>query len=222
MRSIQILRAVAILGVLALHVMERWSISTGRPLAPSAHIGAYGVDLFFVISGFIVCTVATRASAAANFLRDRFVRVAPLYYLMTIPWLRFAAALGTLTPAAIATSLLFWPAWGRTPAYPVLAAGWTLGLEALFYCSLGVIVQFRRRAAIALAIGYALALALNLAGTPGVVRYVGNPLLLEFLLGAAIALRPIRPRPRAGAAAVVLAGLLLGVWCAFGIGETWN
>lgn len=219
-RAIQILRAVAILGVLVLHALERWQVATRIPLSPSAHIGAYGVDLFFVISGFIVCTVARRAPSATDFLRSRYLRVAPLYYLLTIPWLPVMAALGQLMPAGIMTSLFFWPVWGTNPTYPVLTSGWTLCFEALFYCSLGAVIRFGRPAALALLIGYAAALALNIVGVKGALQFIGSPLILEFLLGAAITLRPIRARPRAGLAAVLAACVLLAFWFVCGIGET--
>lgn len=205
-----------------LHALDRWAITAGRLLIPSAHIGAYGVDLFFVISGFVVCNVAKRAPSARTFLLNRYIRVAPVYYMLAIPWIVIAVGARLPLIAPTATGLFFWPVWGSEPTYPVLNAGWTLCFEALFYCSLAAVIQEGRRAATALAIGYVAALALNLAGAPGVFRFVGSPLVLEFLLGAAIAIRPICARPRAGVAAVLAAGLLLAFWFVYGIGETWN
>lgn len=51
--------------------------------------GACGLDIFFVISGFIVSLVATRAVArnqpsARTFLSRRFTRIFPLYWILTV------------------------------------------------------------------------------------------------------------------------------------------
>src|SRR5262249_53492993 len=150
LRSIQVLRAVAALGVLFVH-----------GFGPSAHIGVYGVDLFFVISGYIVCWTAQRASSAAEFLRALYRRVARVDYVQPLPWIAVAAGKGWPILAPLGTSLLFWPIWGGSPVLPLHVVGWTLCFEALFYCGLGGVIRFGWRAAAALLIGYAAALALN-------------------------------------------------------------
>ena len=200
---------------MSLHAQNRWEGVTHKEVS---HIGAYGVDLFFVISGFIVCNVARRAPSAADFLRSRFIRVAPVYYVQSAPWFVITLGLGKLTAAALATTLLFWPLWGRGPTEPIFRVGWTLCFEALFYCSLGAVVQWRARAAVLLGAAYAIALALNFANAGAVFQFIGSPLMLEFLAGAAIASMAIRNRPRAGVAAVVAAFGLLAFRASQGIG----
>lgn len=210
LRSIQCLRALAVVGVVAVHT-----------LGSRALVGSYGVDLFFVISGFIISRTARRAPSAAAFLRARFLRVVPLYYIQTAPWILCTLLSGApLLAAPLGATLLFWPVWGNRFVYPLLAVGWTLCFEALFYTSLGAVVKFGRRAATALLVGYAVALGLDLAGTQGAVQFLGSPLLLEFLLGAAISVRPVRERPRLGAAAIVGAGVWLLLWVVHGVGAT--
>jgi len=65
LRSIQTLRAVAACAVLILHTVP----DAGRPIGIAGY-GAFGVDLFFVIPGFIMANVAAGRSPG-EFLQDR-------------------------------------------------------------------------------------------------------------------------------------------------------
>jgi peptidoglycan/LPS O-acetylase OafA/YrhL len=220
LQNIQVLRAVAALGVLSLHALNSWEESGAGYSGSAPHIGAYGVDLFFVISGFIVSKSAESTASAASFAWKRFLRVAPVYYVQSAPWLAITALSGKPIAATLATSILFWPIWSSHPAFPLLAQGWTLCFEAQFYCSLAVVVRFGRCAMWALLITFAAALVLNAAGAGSVFQFIGSPFLLEFLIGAAIARRPLRERPLAGVAALVVGCALLVAWAAHGIGWT--
>ena len=76
-----------------------------------------GVDLFFVISGFIMVYASQRlfgaSEGALEFLRRRMVRVAPFYWLCTLAYLAIVALAHTrgdhltFSPQAIVASLLF-------------------------------------------------------------------------------------------------------------------
>ena len=131
--SVQYLRAAAALAVVVFHAME--STATKFP------VGAAGVDVFFVISGFIMWTLTAPAQIRGSaFLWRRFIRIAPPYWIATL----LAAALAVVRPgflwappfdaADLLRSLAFVPYmddWGRT--YPVLVQGWTLNYEMFFY-----------------------------------------------------------------------------------------
>jgi exopolysaccharide production protein ExoZ len=123
--TVQALRAVAALSVVGMHI-------------PAIDRGAFGVDLFFVISGFIVCHVA--AADPGRFMVKRFIRVVPLYWLCTIAL--FALAL--IAPQLMGATRADWSELGRSLAFvpfvksngnvhPVLYLGWTLNYEMLFY-----------------------------------------------------------------------------------------
>jgi exopolysaccharide production protein ExoZ len=74
LRGIRYLRAFAALAVVAFHAAER----TGSHFA----IGAAGVDVFFVVSGFIMWVIAERRPVSPKrFLRERIERIAPVYWI---------------------------------------------------------------------------------------------------------------------------------------------
>ncbi len=76
--SVQYLRAFAAFGVVVFHAQ---SFTYGRALV----IGSAGVDVFFVISGFVMWTVtAYRAQTPGDFLLNRIVRIVPMYWFVTL------------------------------------------------------------------------------------------------------------------------------------------
>src|SRR5258707_3388590 len=83
-KNIQALRAIAANGVLISHlfIVEQKYSHGGTVLSANAHFGAFGVDLFFVISGFIKATIARNASWH-KFLFDRARRILPPYWFYT-------------------------------------------------------------------------------------------------------------------------------------------
>lgn len=126
--SIQFLRAIASLLVLQVHLFPYFSSIN------KFFCGSIGVDIFFVISGYIIAESVVRlppAKPAATFLINRFSRVAPYYYLLTI----IAAILiffftGKVQAARLIESLLFVP---DRRFDPVLYLGWSLIHEMFFY-----------------------------------------------------------------------------------------
>ncbi len=84
--SIQILRAYAAILVVISHV---WN--NGILPGTFNELGGFGVDIFFVISGFIMClTVSlknTKHENAKNFIVRRIIRIFPIYIICTIPLL---------------------------------------------------------------------------------------------------------------------------------------
>lgn len=131
--SIQYLRAIAALMVLVYHAC-RWA---WRPF----DIGAAGVDVFFVISGFILWTIAAeRPTTPLKFLGRRAGRVVPLYWLLTIAVAIAALALPEFffdakpTVPHVLMSLFFIPHLNEAgQPFPLISAGWSLNYEAIFY-----------------------------------------------------------------------------------------
>ncbi|MDD0975535.1 acyltransferase family protein [Pseudomonas fontis] len=109
--------------------------------------GFSGVDVFFVISGFImVYSTGGRSGGAKNalvFLAKRFARIWPLYAFGTILYVLFLISLGWMTTEEYiktALSLVFYPV---APA-PTLDVGWTLNIEIYFYLVFSFCLLFNR------------------------------------------------------------------------------
>jgi exopolysaccharide production protein ExoZ len=152
---LQVLRALAALLVVGDHVIYYLADKepVGAPYRNLAwHLGTFGVDIFFVISGFIMIHTTqglfnTRLGFA-RFAYRRINRIVPLYWLATI------VAAGLLlrhqfpTNFELVSSFLFIPVVSEPgePLRPILGVGWTLNLEMFFYALFTIALLFSRRA----------------------------------------------------------------------------
>jgi exopolysaccharide production protein ExoZ len=187
--SIQYLRALAALAVVVFHAGER----TGLHFT----IGAAGVDVFFVVSGFIMMAISDgRPDGPAAFFRNRLLRVAPAYWAATV--VMIAGAIVGLFPNLqldalhVLGSFLFIPLPSPNSGnlWPVLVQGWTLNYEIFFYAVFALILFLKpmfRLAALATTFGV-LAL-IGLAAKPDIptLAFYTAPIILEFVAGAALA-----------------------------------
>ncbi|NRQ16381.1 acyltransferase family protein [Ensifer sesbaniae] len=196
--GIQYLRAFAALGVVVFHAAER----TGHHFA----IGAAGVDIFFVISGFIMWVISERRPMSPfSFLRDRVQRIAPVYWLATMVMVLGGLA-GlfpnlVLSPAHVMASLLFvpMPSPSTGEVWPVLVQGWTLNYEMFFYAlfALTLLVP-RSRRLLAITACFLLLVGLGYAIDSDNALFVAytRPIILEFVAGMIIAELWLRGRVR--------------------------
>jgi exopolysaccharide production protein ExoZ len=220
---IQYLRGIAALLVVYTHSIE--TFESIRDFFPHA-IGNYGVDLFFVISGFIMVysTHGKRISPAIFMLR-RFERIAPLYWFFTTVLIFIALikpdmfSTVDLNLSHTISSYLFFPQYSTSEAfrgmfYPVLYPGWTLNYEMAFYVVFAFSLLFAEKYRLAL---MALILCtLTIVGTlvefEGIWKFYTNQTLLEFLLGVILGYlfvnNLIKPNRNLGLVAL-LTGLVL-------------
>ncbi|AWN55832.1 acyltransferase [Methylobacterium sp. 17Sr1-1] len=202
----QILRALAALMVAAGHAqfeVAGVAARAGIPYAPAAWLPwPAGVDVFFVISGFIIVHAASplhgRADARRTFLAHRIARVVPLYWLATTLYLGLALlrpgllGAGAEGPAALAASYLFWPmARADGAVQPLYSLGWTLNYEMAFYVLFALTLPLgpRRSVLAVLALLAGLVVLGQAAGPlPVAPAFWSDPIVLEFACGAALAL----------------------------------
>ena len=179
--GVQYLRALAALQVVLYHC----STAAGRQVG----LGGFGVPLFFVISGFIMVVITDENTRPGSFIRDRAIRVVPLYWLATTAVAVATLAFSFLSWPHLAASYAFLP-FDRPGAekhfFPVLGVGWTLNYEMLFYGLFTLSLLVPRRFHIA-ALSLAM-LGLTLAGflvRPQIAAaaFWTQPILLMFLAG---------------------------------------
>ncbi len=104
--------------------------------------GAIGVEIFFVLSGYIMCMRAASYRNGAQYLLARLVRLVPMYWLFTSAvivayFVNSDWRLGSfdLSVFALLRSYLMLPAWG----FPILSVGWTLEYEMIFYVAVALL-----------------------------------------------------------------------------------
>lgn len=219
--SLQYLRAVAAMMVVAFHASEKLGRIAGTGDLPTFTVGLAGVDIFFVVSGFIMlATTREKPIAPADFARRRLERIVPLYWLLTTIVLVFVLFRpGLLVTATydgphLAASYLFlpWPHPVLHANMPLLVPGWTLNYEMAFYALFAASLFLPARSRVGVLVG-----VLSLAVVAGffvpersIAAFYTDPIILEFAAGLVLASvwRPGRGLGRKTALALVAAGFL--------------
>ncbi|KZY35187.1 MULTISPECIES: acyltransferase [unclassified Oleiphilus] len=204
--SIQVLRGLACLAVVFSHALAKAKNYPSLEL-PSVFVTNYssivlghaGVDLFFVLSGFIIFWVHHKDFGDRNripkFILSRLIRVVPIYWILTlvgvvtlllfphlfihrseveIPWV-----LGSLFFIPVPTS------YGVVS--PVLGVGWTLNYEMYFYLMFALLLFFRKEALYVLLLLYSVLILLfsdpTMRTTLSYSDLVLSPMVVEFSFG---------------------------------------
>lgn len=177
-QGIQALRGIAALFVLSEHVRF-------------LKCGAFGVDIFFCISGFLI--MYTTHQRTNHFLLKRFLRVTPLYYIMTTITAFLLLVFPTMFEQTIfqmgdyVKSLLFIPfEITEGIVQPLYRIGWTINYEIFFYIifSIGMHISWKYRGMVCglfLICFVGLGQIFNFSNT--IIRFYTDPILLEFLFG---------------------------------------
>jgi exopolysaccharide production protein ExoZ len=222
MGRIQILRAVAAVSVICFHETVRAVQLLNHTLLANAFgFGVAGVDLFFVISGFIIFTVHRNDIGRPEMLRPylikRFIRIYPIYWIVTLvimPVYLSGYGLGSKrSPEVFLKSLVLFPQNPGT--FPIVNVAWTLSYEVLFYLMFALLIGLRHRLVVVLVwtawlIPCAVNLGLQLTHTwypPAnslLFQFVFSDRNLEFLLGCGAAWVAPRLRPHFGRPAMWL------------------
>lgn len=193
----QYLRGVAALLVVFVHLEFQLKRLGYEGFWPQSLEG--GVDLFFVISGFVIWTAASNHSGSvSDFAYRRFARIVPLYWLVTTAIVIIAFAAPQLLQsirfdlAHVITSYLFIPyqAPDQHLIYPMLVAGWTLNYEMFFYSIFALCLLFpaqNRFCILALILVGLVAAGYFIKPQNTLFRFWSDPIILEFGYGIIIA-----------------------------------
>ena len=149
--NIQYLRAFAAINVVVYHI-----IGTASDYNYNVEFlmflqgwGANGVDIFFVISGFVMYhTQCKNRVTSLEFFKARILRIVPLYYLLTtciiFVYFLFPMLFRSFDPSLklFLTSFLFMSQFINS-SFPVIYPGWTLEWEMLFYIIFSICLFFK-------------------------------------------------------------------------------
>jgi len=193
--SLQVLRGLAAWVVVFHHYVQSFYVAvekTPSKLGELLYIyGKFGVDIFFVLSGFIMfMSVKDRQINSIAFFQNRLLRIVPAYWFFTIFMIislilipeSFITSFNSIT---VIKSLVFIPS--KNPGhgyYPVLYVGWTLAYELCFYTILSFCIGINKKYPL-----LTCCVVLFLLGAIlGRYRFLGKPnyLFLEFMLGIII------------------------------------
>jgi exopolysaccharide production protein ExoZ len=193
---IQILRLLAAVAVVVFHA---WGVAPEGHKVPESVFafamshGGHGVDLFFVISGFIISYATHRAELTpGEFLRRRVERIVPLYFLVTFAVVTLAVTFpdtfgteGWYTPRHIIKSLAFIAF--TDGEMPIVYLGWSLEYEMYFYLAVALLMALTREVWRNIVMIFsALAILGRIPGadaTLGHYAFFTNPMILEFVFG---------------------------------------
>ena len=194
--GLELLRGVAATLVLLEHL--RYVVPTvcgpavALPWAIDRFDGYWGVDIFFVLSGYLIgLTLDKPGTTARSFLLARLARVLPIYLLASTLCLVLKSVLtgGVTLPTLVTTYTLMPLAGDALNPAPVHPYGWTLCYEVLFYLAatgLAAAVGGRRAVPLLVALFALTPLAFTAAGPVagwGYPSFALSPLTAEFALG---------------------------------------
>lgn len=142
------LRGLAVIAVVVVHVAYGFP-ALGRTFVMAASAGSYGVDLFFVISGFVLYHTYRRLAERVEkprriFLFRRWARLAPVYYagIVAYGYLQLPASDGAANGSSVLLNLFFLNGWVPARANAVVPGGWSISAEAAYALFFMVIVPF--------------------------------------------------------------------------------
>lgn len=185
--NLHLLRVIAALGVVYFHT------TSDAGLRLDWDVGSRGVDVFFVISGFIIAYIGT--GKPEQFFRRRMIRVVPFYWAATL--VVFAAA--RVAPALFRTtsgeishllhSLVFIPHAHQGEMHPTLILGWSLNFEIFFYVLFGLALRISQRWSPVITVGWIVLFVIaihTIAGNNDITNFYARPIVLEFCYGIGV------------------------------------
>ncbi|AGH73278.1 acyltransferase [Edwardsiella piscicida C07-087] len=206
--SIQYLRGVAALLVVLYHMRGMISFPVGNIPNLGDFLfaqGYFGVDLFFIISGFVIVLSTEKDKSAKSFVIKRIFRIYPLYLFCLCAALLFTQG-GYSTSELLRAFLLIQNNYSESApwfGYSILSVAWTLSYEFLFYAIFFIAMNISHQYRILLSTAAILFFVLvpmcffssdftlsgyySIPAEYGVWRFITSPMLCEFIAGMLLA-----------------------------------
>lgn len=160
-RELDGVRGISIIVVVAFHLLKRADYFTNNEtlhfLTSLSSIGWVGVDIFFVLSGFLITSILLKTKGEKNYFKNFYVRrslrIFPLYFVFIAV---IISLLPTLDPdfapqisRALPFLLLYQQNWliliSKVPLTTYLAVTWSLAIEEQFYLIWPAVVYFTKK-----------------------------------------------------------------------------
>ncbi|MEI7577521.1 MAG: acyltransferase [Armatimonadota bacterium] len=147
-KGIDAARGFAAIAVLVAHAIEIASLATFKSISQFIHLGAGGVYLFFMISGFVIPFSLKRVKTVKDFAIGRVFRMYPLFIVslaVSITGFMIGATPWLSPKSFVLSAVLNLTMVQEFLGFPSLrGAYWTLGYELVFYCLLGTLFALNR------------------------------------------------------------------------------
>jgi len=250
--SIQVLRGIAALSVVLFHYRFWLAPLYGDLTIPNKYLGwgAGGVDLFFVISGFIMVYITSKKPSgikgALFFITERLTRILPTYYIILFTAFYFTWEIGVFTDPKIIANLIsaltFLPNTTDYPPLYVDASGlyvvrWTLNYELYFYAVFGICILLNKKLPILIGwiicsiiagVYFTSKLTFETSGykiEPPLFSFLTNPIIIEFFIGALAGytyqyLQKSSDKIKRGFALISI--IIVGLGFSYGFIQGWN
>jgi peptidoglycan/LPS O-acetylase OafA/YrhL len=137
--GVDALRGLAALAVCSFH-WEHFAFGTSND-QQVLRLGLLGVELFFMISGYVILMVAMRESVA-HFVVARVVRLYPAYLISVLLTAAYVLYVGKYSLTAVLVNATMLQSFVAIPN--ITNPYWTLAFEITFYMLLGIVLLMRR------------------------------------------------------------------------------
>ena len=221
-RLIQVLRVIAAEFVVVRHAT---GLLHGRSAANHTWMnGGAGVDIFFVVTGFVMITssnpLLSTTHPARTFFARRLERLVPMYWIattakvLTLLVIPSIALSGLGRPWHVIASYLLLPTTSPAGVYgTVLAVGWTLAFKLTFYILFAIVLAAglpRLPTLAPVLIALAFAWTIPFVARHGTLHFYANTMQLEFLYGMLLAssIHSISRLPRSIGVLMTVAGFI--------------
>ncbi len=198
--SLQVLRAFAAIFVVINHLWGEYDTQITKSLGLDI-IGDFGVDAFFILSGFIMC-YKTRddshlgISTSVDFIIKRVERIYPIFLIMLVPFiLLYLKHTHPATLYEIIGNILLLPSFTSNPSYHMLIGpSWSLVYEMFFYIIYATVMMLakNKKQLVIGSVGFLtlMVIAVNVLSLRGPEQglsnfsyMVGDPLMINFAMG---------------------------------------